>query len=609
MKEYKMIDYGVIENLLKSADIVNVISSYIHVIKKGRSYLAICPFHDDKHPSLNISREKQIYKCFSCGEGGNAITFIQNYEKISFEEAVRKLADLVGFSDPRLSKQVVIKKKDPTLDSLYKCINDLQSYYRYSLSTKEGEEAREYLQKRGLDEEDIAKYGLGYAPDDGKKTVQYLLAKGHSLKSIEDIGIALVKASGTSDNNASRLIFPLFDENGQVVGFSARRVKEDASPKYVNTPETKIFHKGEILYNYQNAKKSARHDGYVYVLEGFMDTIALGKAGIGSAVALMGTNLSKEHISLLRKLGAEVRLSLDGDDPGQMGMMKAILPLQRSGLPFRLVLNEDDDRDPDDIYKEEGAEALKKKMDSLVDPFEFQLSYYLHVKNLSSKEEKEKALSHFLPFLSKSKPGVERDDYINKLSKATGYLPETIREQMRDYSRSIYNDSEEYGLIAPKKENGSFKIDKERKAYRRLYNAERQMLICMLRSQEAIDYFTKNIDNFFDPILNELANFVNESSSLSISSLIALIESMDLSEKKILIDELLSIESSGLEIPLTVSSYEEIGKAIKKARSEYNARRKRENEYQSASSDEERINIALKRSRDIEEKQKKNSQN
>ncbi len=135
------------------------------------------------------------------------------------------------------------------------------------------------------------------------------------------------------------------------------------------------------------------------------------------------------------------------------------------------------------------------------------------------------------------------------------------------------------------------------------------MLICMLRSQEAIDYFTKNIDNFFDPILNELANFVNESSSLSISSLIALIESMDLSEKKILVDELLSIESSGLEIPLTVSSYEEIGKAIKKARSEYNARRTREKEYQSASSDEERINIALKRSRDIEEKQKKSSQN
>ncbi len=607
-----MIDYGVIENLLKSADIVNVISSYIHVIKKGRSYLALCPFHDDKHPSLNISREKQIYKCFSCGEGGNAITFIQNYEKIGFEDAVRKLADLVGFSDPRLAKQTTaVKKIDPSIEALQKCINDLQAYYRYSLSTKEGEEARNYLAKRGLNEEDIAKYGLGYAPIDGKKTVQYLQAKGHSLKSIEDIGIALAKASGTSDNNAGRLIFPLFDAYGQVLGFSARRLHEDPGPKYVNTPETKIFHKGEILYNYQNARKSARHEGYVYVLEGFMDTISLGKAGLTSAVALMGTNLSASHISLLRKLGAEVRLCLDGDDPGQMGMMKAIASLQKSGIPFRLVLNESDERDPDDIYKEDGAEALKKKMNSLVDPFEFQLSYYLHVKSLSTSEEKQKALNHFLPFLARSKAGVERDDYINKLSKATGYLPDTIREQLRSYATSLSAETESYGLLAPKKESANFRKDKERKAYRRLYNAERQMLICMLESKEAIDYFTKNIDNFFDPTLNELANIINEasSSSFSVSSLISIIESMDLADKKSLIEELMGIDEEALDIPLTPSSFEEIGKAIKKARADYNARRKCESEYRSANTDEERIRVAIRRSKDIETNHIKKSDN
>ncbi len=604
-----MIEYGVIENLLKSCDIVNVISSYIHVIKKGRSYVAICPFHDDKHPSLHISREKQIYKCFSCGEGGNAITFIQNYEKIGFEEAVRKLADLVGYYDPRLAKPTYIKKVDPALDSLYKCINDLQAYYRYSLSTKEGEEARNYLTKRGLNEEDIEKYGLGYAPSDGKKTIQYLQAKGHSLKAIEDIGITLAKATGSSDNNASRLIFPLFDSNGQVVGFSARRLKDDDSPKYVNTPETKIFHKGEVLYNYHNAKKNARHDGYVYVLEGFMDTIALNKAGIGSAVALMGTNLTKEHIGLLRKLGSEVRLCLDGDDPGQMGMMKAIGSLQKSGLPFRLVLNASDERDPDDIYQEDGAEALKKKMDSLVDPFEFQLSYYLHVKTLSTIEEKQKALNHFLPFLARTPAGVTRDDYINKLAKATGYLSDTIREQLRAYSLEEANEVEEFGLMRPKKAEKSLKTDKERRDYRRLYNAERQMLICMIESKEAIDYFTKNIDNFFDPVLNELANIINEMEpgSVSVSKIIAFIEALNSPNKKELEDELLNIDEDAYDIPLSASSYEEIGKAIKKAREDYNAKREREKEYRSASSDEDKISIALKRSQDIVNKHQANS--
>jgi DNA primase len=329
-----MYDRDLIDKILASADIVTIISAYIPVTKKGRSYVALCPFHDDKNPSLNISKEKQIFKCFVCGTGGNAITFVEKYEKISFEEAVRKVADLINFHDERLEKQAYHAYVNPELTPLYACISDLEKYYQYALSIPEGKLASDYLAGRHISPDQISKYGLGYAPMDGAKTVQYLQAKGHSLKAIEDIGIALAKKEGTSDSNAGRLIFPLFDADGQVVGFSARKLKEEQSPKYVNSPGTRIFDKGKLLFNYQNAKNTARHDGYVYVLEGFMDVMALDKAGIPSAVALMGTSLTNEQISLLRKLNCEVRLCLDGDAPGQAGMMKMITLLNRSGIAF-----------------------------------------------------------------------------------------------------------------------------------------------------------------------------------------------------------------------------------------------------------------------------------
>lgn len=591
-----MIEQDVIENLLKSCDIVTVISSYIHVIKKGRSYVALCPFHDDKHPSLYISKEKQIYKCFSCGEGGNAITFIQHYEKIGFEEAARKLADLVGFHDPRLVKKTLLRKIDPSIETLYHCINDLENYYQYSLSTAEAEAARDYLKERGISQEDVEKYGLGYAPLDGKKTIQYLQAKGHSLKAIEDIGIALAKAQGTSDSNAGRLIFPLSDPYGQVVGFSARRLREEDTAKYVNSPETKIFHKGQILYNYHNAKKNAHHDGYVYVLEGFMDTISLGKAGMSSAVALMGTNLTKEHIELLRKLNAEIRLCLDGDDPGQIGMMKAIGPLQKSGIPFRLVLNPEDSRDPDDIFQAEGASALKKAMNSLVDPFDFQLSYYLHVRTLSTQEEKRRALNHFLPFLSATKVGVDREDYINKLSKATGYLPETIRGQLRLFAKNAQEEIElaDSSLTAIKSDTNLPRLD--RRSYQRLFNAEKELLYYMLNSAEAISFFEKNVDNFSDPLLNQLANVVMDMNpeSINISALISLIESRGFSNKKELIDTLMSVSAETLYPPLTENTLESISKTIQTERMKLRENHKIMTDYREASSEQEKLDIINK---------------
>ena len=490
--------------LLAQTDIVDVIKAYIPVTKKGRNYMALCPFHDDKHPSLSISPERQIFKCFVCGTAGNAITFVSKYEKISYAEAVRKVADLVGFHDDRLEKEAYVPKKDPSIEPLYNCINDLQKFYEYDLNIPEGKVAKDYLAERNIDDTQVKKYKIGYALADGRKTIEFLLAHGHSLKSVEDIGIALASANA-KDANAGRLIFPLCDPNGQVVGFSARKLKKEQDPKYVNSPETPIFHKGRILYNYHNVKGSARHDGYVYVLEGFMDVMALDKAGISSAVALMGTSLSSEQISLLRKLNCEIRLCLDGDDAGQMGMMKIITQLNAAGLPYRLVSNPNDLRDPDDILQQSGPDALKEAMSHLVDAMDFQINYYLNVKKLETPDDKRKVMLYFIKFLRNIPSGIDRDNYIAKLSKATGYEMEAIRIQIN--KKVVSNEDEEEASIAVDELDFS-RLHPEKILAKRLLRAERLALYYMLNDSRAIKHYEDEIGNFYTSVYNSIANYI-----------------------------------------------------------------------------------------------------
>jgi DNA primase len=563
-----MYPQDLIDSILKAADIVTIISSYIPVQKKGRSYVALCPFHDDKHPSLNISSEKQIFKCFSCGTGGNAITFVEKYEKISFEEAVRKVADMVNFHDSRLEKNAYHAYVNPELTPLYVCIDDLQKYYTYALSIQEGKVAADYLSSRHIDAGQIAKYGLGYAPVDGKKTIQYLQAKGHSLKSIEDIGISLAKLEGMSDSNAGRLIFTLRNPEGQVVGFSARRLADDGSSKYVNSPETKIFQKGKNLYNYDSAKKTAHHDGYVYVLEGFMDVMALEKAGITSAVALMGTNLSSDQITLLRRLNCEVRLCLDGDAPGQEGMMRMITLLNKAAIQFRLVSNPGDLRDPDDILQESGPDALKKSMNSLVDAFDFQVDYYTNVKKLQTPDERKKVMIYFIPFLRNVPPGIDRDNYIVKLSKATGYEEKAIRDQVNSKpADEMTLDEITYGG-----QIDAERLHPEKRFVRRLFLAEREALYYMLENVDAVNYFNKVIASFYTDSYNSIANYIREyvakrNESINVSTLINDIASSDAPDSDELQSEVTKVAQDNYHPPYSERSMPDCAAAIAEEKS------------------------------------------
>ena len=540
------IDFDLVKEIKQRADIVDVISYYCSTVqKKGKGYVAVCPFHDDHDPSMQISKERQTFHCFVCQTGGDVFTFVQKYDKCNFEEAVRKVCDIIGFDDPRLHKQVYAKKIDENLVPVYNCINELQKYYVYALTTDEGKAARDYLEKRKLSQEQCAKFGVGYAFKDGNMTIEYLKAKGFSLKNIENTGICKAQTSGMSDNNQGRLIFPIKDANGQVVGFSARKINDDPeAPKYVNSPETVIFTKGNILYNYYLAKQNARHDGYIYVVEGFMDVFAFDTIGITSCVALMSTKLTKQHIELLRKLGVEIRICLDGDKPGQAAMMQLMAQLDEARLPYRLVSVPGEVRDPDEILKQDGEDKLKAYVSSLVDPFNFALNYYQNISPLGSIEDKKKVIHHFMPMIASLDSRLVQDDYIYKLAEATGFTSQAIRNSLKDFRRKTTTNTPALTYVNEEVDT-SLNLKKIDRDVRRLTLAERTVLDLMFVSDEAIKFYEQDIKYFYNEVYRAIANFILEqhrsAKDIDSSAMIDELNTLDIKNKDEIISEITAI--------------------------------------------------------------------
>lgn len=538
------LDHELVEEIKSRADIVDIISSYISVTKKGRNYFAVCPFHDDHNPSLSINKEKNIFKCFVCGTSGDVFGFVSKYEHITYEQAIRKVAEMINFDDPRLHEKVYVRHVDENVVPLYKCISELQKFYEYSLLTDEGKIARDYLQNRKISKEQIEKFSIGYAPKDGKVSIDYLQKKGFSLKNIEDIGIALVKTQNMSDNNAGRLIFPIKDASGQVVGFSARRLVDNDDAKYVNSPETKIFSKGNVLYNMHNAKQFLKHDGYLYLVEGFMDVFALDAIGIHSVVGLMGTAMTKSNVEQLRRLNVEIRLCLDNDNAGQIAMMKIISLFDEAGVNYRLVSKVDEKfKDSDEILKNEGEEHLRLYVNSLVDPFNFALNFYEHTSPLGSIEDRKKVIKHFAPMLVNAKSKLEFNDYIYKLSKVTGFDANAIKDFVEDY-KSVQSSKEAADEINFTGET-RFTKQKIKRELRRLNMAEQMVLTNMLFHKEAVKYYEDNVKYFYNEIYRQIANFVVEYMShnekIDLTSLIDSIMTSSNENKDALVNEITSL--------------------------------------------------------------------
>ncbi len=526
-------DETLVNDVLKHADIVKVVSAYLPVIRKGKDYLAKCPFHDDTNPSMHISPELQIFKCFVCGTSGNAIGFVRKYEKLSFREAVKKVAEICDYHDPRLEDIHEAKVVDPRRAPLIKCLHDLTVYYQYALNSPEGKAGLDYFNERHLDADLRSKFLLGYAFKDGKATCRFLEEKGHSLKTIEDVGIASSMNGNYSDRNAGRVIFPIMDANGEVVGYSARRLGNGPEAKYVNSPETYLFHKSNILYNYNNAKEKARIAGYIYVLEGFMDVYALYRIGMESCVATMGTALTAEHIRLLRSLNVEIRLCLDGDLPGQKATMEIANNLVSNGLSVRIVDNQNSTKDPDEILNQDGAVALNAYLNKLISRVDFILNYYKNTNPLQTTEQKTQLIQEFIPVLLAIRSQIELDSYINKLANITGFAPEAIRNILKTARKKPAN-TDFRSMIR--------EYHPERKVLRRLEFAERELLYQMLQNREALAFYEQKIGGFYDEtyriIANYLIEYAKEQKDFVPVDLISSLENSDLPEKDELINKI-----------------------------------------------------------------------
>ena len=409
----------VIEKIKEQNDIVDIISENVRLKKSGRNYIGLCPFHNDKSPSFSVSQEKQIYKCFSCGEAGNVITFIMKYKNYTFLEAAKYLADKANISLNIRGNEnnAVVKKKE----LLYKVNVDAARYYFANLQRNKS--SKEYFLKRGIKEETIKKFGLGYSLDGWHNLINYLRSKGYKDNILLEAGLVSrsEKKGNIYDRFRNRVMFPVFNVKGNVIGFGGR-VLDDSKPKYLNSPETMIFQKGINLYGLNFAIKNKLEEEYIIIVEGYMDLIALNQYGITNTVASLGTALTVNQARLLKRYVSKVIISYDADVAGQTATLRGLEILRNAGFDVK-VLKVPQGKDPDEFVRNNGKEAFLRLVKEALPLIEYRIKRASEGLNLNNGTDLVKYGERVAEILADLNP-VEKDVYIKKISEET-----SIKEQ------------------------------------------------------------------------------------------------------------------------------------------------------------------------------------
>ena len=490
-----------IDEIRQSVDIVDVMGQYLELHKKGKNYMAICPFHDDNHPSLSISQSRQIYKCFVCGNGGNVFTFIQEYLKVPFVEAVMKVAEFghVDMSGYSLEKRVV--KVDEALAPLYDMHAFALKLYMYYLYTQSGKQALDYLRHRGFDDYLIKMFGIGYAPE---KSILHERFQKEGYTEVAQVKSGLVLENERHyDRFHDRVMFPLYDEFGKVVGFSGRVYKAlDKNSKYMNSPESDIFIKGKTLYNYHRAKEAVRQAGFVYINEGFMDVIAMHRAHHDNCIALMGTALTKDHLRMLKRMTRTIHLCLDGDMAGQAAAMKSSDLLTSQGFEVKIVLLPDG-RDPDEILSTEGIEGLDAVLKDTLSPIDFMMAFECSRLDLRNYEDRKTLLVKACEKIAKIEDRIDRGHYIAKLSSLTDFPKEIIEEQLLN-SSAILEHREQFS------QNRIETIQDQRPILDKYTLAEKNLLFYMLNDRQVSDIYEAKAGFMHNDTYRALAAYIRD---------------------------------------------------------------------------------------------------
>lgn len=540
-----------INNIRASANIVDIIGGYLPLTQKGKNYATVCPFHDDHSPSMSISEEKQIYKCFACGATGNVFTFVSEYENVPFSEAVAIVAKKCGLEIS------IDKYKTNTSSNIhkeeYEIMNLAQTFFKNNLKTAQGEFALKYLIDRGIDEDTIKEFGIGLSLDNNDSLLKLLNKKNYDNKKLIELNLINNTNDRYYDMFTKRITFPLWDKDGNIVGFSGRiyRGEKDVS-KYMNSKETPIYKKGETLYNYHNAINPAKREKEIIVVEGFMDAIRVSKNGIKNVVALCGTAMTKEQITLLKKLRCKVILCLDNDNAGEMATYQNGEELIKNDIET-FVIRLSGQKDPDEYIIANGIEAFKDNIKKPLSYFDFKLNYLKKDKNLSDSKELSEYINTVLVNLSTEKDEILKEITINNLSEEYKISYSILKNKLDNLINKEENKKIE---VTPKIEDTKEKKDAYQKSIEKI-------LYFMMNGPEYIEYYQKKLGFFqeakYREIANEILYFCESTGTITVADFITYINN-----KENIKGEVMKIVNDSVNDEITLETMDEYIKAVLK---------------------------------------------
>lgn len=534
--------YEEILSIQRNVDIVDIIKDYINLTPRGKNFFGICPFHDDHSPSMSVSKDRQMYRCFVCGASGNVFNFVKNYENISYYSAIKKVADKVGLSFSYKEKDNIVNPKQKKYYDIY---NYASKYYQNNLNTTLGKTAKIYLKNRNITDDMIKHFNIGLSLNDNNLT-KLLLEKGYIENELVDFGISNRIDNKTYDIYKNRIMFPLWDINGNTIGFSGRIYDSNQDGKYINTRETNYFKKGSLLYNYHNARKEILKENSVIVVEGFMDVIRLYSINVFNVIATMGTAVTKEHLNLIKRLTNNIILMFDGDAAGEKATNSFIKEAENESFKISIVRLEED-LDPDDYILKKGEEKIKYHLKHPKNLLNYKMDFLKKDLNFDNSKDISKYINLMKPELEKIEDDIEREVEINKISKQTGVDSKLIKSKLK------------INIKQEKKEFIKDKIDYKTNKYEK---ASKMILYFMLKNNDLIDYYYENLSflpNKDDNLLaNQMVLFYKKYNCFNLNDFITYLE-----DKSNLINEILQIESYNYKINCNKEEIDSYFKSVK----------------------------------------------
>ncbi|QIK70163.1 DNA primase [Erysipelothrix sp. HDW6C] len=419
---------ALINDVRAKSDIVDTISNYMTLTKKGKNYWGVCPFHNDHDPSMSVSPDRQIYKCFVCGAGGNVFSFVENFEKVSFIEAVIKTASRVNI-DLSEYESTTTAPVNEEKKRLLEALDETQKFTEFQLFTKDGQEAMVKLEERGYNQELIRKFGIGVAFGNNQIT-NFLIAKGFSEEELIRADLSRMSDDGLRDVFYNRIMFPIFDPYGHPIGFSARALSDSNSVKYINTSETETYVKGNTVYNFHNAKDASRKEGYVLVTEGVTDAIAFTKVGINNVVSMLGVACTPQQIRLLKQCSSNIVLAFDGDRAGLEATFNIGKKLRQEQCTVSIWYN-DSGLDPDDAVRKLGEDVVKKGIEDRTNWLDFVMSYAIGNYGLESFDKRKRVVEFMIDYL-RTEDELTQSYYLKKLAEKTNFDVGVLSQQLQN---------------------------------------------------------------------------------------------------------------------------------------------------------------------------------